>query len=206
MPAVMPAIKIIMVEIIFDIETQNSFAEVDNDFKKLKVSVVSLYNTATGEYQSFTESELGKLWPILEHADRIIGYNIEHFDLPVLGNYYLGNLLGLPYLDIMKVVKESLGIRLKLADLAEATLDDVTKSADGLQAIKWWREGKIDEIKKYCEQDVHVTKEIYDFGREHKQLFYKNFKGEVVPFAVNFDFVPPTAAAPAQKINLTLPF
>ncbi len=197
-------------EVVFDIETQNTFAEVDNDFKKLKVSVVSLYRSDTDSYQSFTESELSQLWPILEKADRIIGFNSEHFDLPVLNNYYLGDLLLLPHLDLIIKVKESLGIRLKLASIAEATLDNVTKSADGLQAVRWWREGKIDEIKKYCEQDVKVTKDIYDFGRQHKQLFYKNLSGEILPFAVNFDPTekPVTASGnPANKnINFTLPF
>jgi len=194
-----------MNEIVFDIETQNTFAEVENDFKKLRVSVVSIYSYATDEYKSFTESELGKLWPILERADRIIGFNSEHFDLPVLNNYYLGNLLTLPHLDMMNLVKEGIGTRIKLVDLAEATLDNITKSADGLQAVRWWREGKIDEIKKYCEQDVRVTKELYDFGRTHKQLFYKNFKGECVPFAVNFE-PPQKTAGSAQSINFTLPF
>ncbi|KKQ39725.1 MAG: DEAD/DEAH box helicase domain protein [Candidatus Magasanikbacteria bacterium GW2011_GWA2_37_8] len=191
-------------EVVFDIETQNSFADVSNDFKKLKVSVVSLYRSDTNTYHSFTESELSQFWPILEKADRIIGYNSEHFDLPVLNNYYLGDLQTLPHLDIMKIVKEQLGFRLKLADLAAATLDDVNKSADGLQAIKWWKEGKIDEIKKYCEQDVKVTKDIYDFGRENKQLFYKTLTGEVTPFAVNFE--PSVTPTTASTINLTLPF
>ncbi len=191
-------------EIVFDIETQNTFAEVENDFKKLKVSVVSIYSYATDTYQSFTESELPKLWPILEKADRLIGYNSEHFDLPVLNNYYLGDLLNLPSLDLLKKIKESLGIRLKLADVAEATLDNVTKSADGLQAIKWWKEGKIDEIKKYCEQDVRVTKELYDFGRENKQLFYKNLAGETLPFAV--DFSRTVEKSNLKNVNYTLPF
>ena len=194
-------------EVIFDIETQNTFADVDNDFKKLKVSVVSVYRYETDTYDSFTEAELSKFWPILERADRIIGFNSEHFDLPILNNYYLGNLLAFPHLDIMKQVKDSLGIRLKLADIAEATLDNVTKSAQGLQAIVWWKEGKIDEIKKYCEQDVRVTKELYDFGRQHRQLFYKSLTGEVLPFAVNFS--PPDSGggvAVKKSINLTLPF
>ncbi len=191
-------------EIVFDIETQNTFAEVENDFKKLKVSVVSIYSYATDTYQSFTESELPKLWPILEKADRLIGYNSEHFDLPVLNNYYLGDLLNLPSLDLLKKIKESLGIRLKLADVAEATLDNVTKSADGLQAIKWWKEGKIDEIKKYCEQDVRVTKELYDFGRENNQLFYKNLAGETLPFAVDFAY--PVEKSNLKNVNYTLPF
>jgi DEAD/DEAH box helicase domain-containing protein len=189
-------------EIVFDIETQNTFAEVENDFKKFKVSMVCIYRYETDAYESFEESELVRLWPILEKADRLIGYNSEHFDIPVLQNYYPGNLLKIPHLDMMKHVKGSLGIRLKLSDIAQATLDDITKSADGLQAVRWWREGKIDEIKKYCEQDVHVTRLIYEFGRDNRQLFYKNLAGEAVPFAV--DFTMPIQSV--EKINLTLPF
>ena len=150
-----------------------------------------------------------KFWPILERADRIIGYNSEHFDLPVLNNYYLGDLSKLPHLDLLKKIKESLGRRLKLKDVAMATLDNTNKSADGLQAIRWWNEGKIEEIKKYCEQDVRVTKEIYEFGRDNKQLFYKNLKDEILPFAVDFA-IPQNLMAgsqhPNKNINLTLPF
>ncbi len=194
-----------MNEVVFDIETQNTFAEVDNDFRKLKISVVSVYRYATGAYESFSESELGRLWPILEKADRLIGYNSAHFDLPILNNYYLGDLARIPHLDLMTQVKENLGIRLKLKDIAEATLDNITKSAEGLQAIQWWKEGKIDEIKKYCEQDVRVTKELYEFGRANRQLFYKTLTGEILPFAVDFSFPPPAAGA-RKNINLTLPF
>lgn len=193
-----------MKEVVFDIETKNSFAEAENDFKKLKISVVSVYRYETDAYESFTEEELGRLWPILERADRIIGYNSEHFDLPVLGNYYLGNFSQVPHLDLMKIIKESIGTRLKLDDVAAATLDNVRKSAEGMQAIRWWKEGKIDEIKKYCEQDVKITKELYEFGLKNKQLFYKNLSGEVVPFAVDFSFPPP--AAGGAQINFTLPF
>jgi DEAD/DEAH box helicase domain-containing protein len=191
-------------DIVFDIETQNSFADVNNDFKKLKVSVVSIYKYATDSYESFEEKELGKLWPILEKADLLIGFNSAHFDLPVLNNYYIGDLSKLPHLDIMERVKESLGFRLKLADLAAATLDDVEKSADGLQALRWWKEGKLAEIKKYCEQDVRVTKEVYEFGKKNKQLFYKSLSGEVLPFRINLDYTPKNKES--KNINLTLPF
>lgn len=194
-----------MNEVVFDIETQNTFADVNNDFKKLKISVVSIYRYETDAYDSFTEDELGKLWPILEKADRIIGYNSEHFDLPILNNYYLGDLLKFPHLDLMTKVKDSLGFRLKLDDVAKATLDNLQKSADGLQAIRWWREGRVDEVKKYCEQDVRVTKEVYEFGKKNKQLFYTTLTGEVQPFRVNFDFLAPTSADTGRKINLTLP-
>lgn len=190
-------------EIVFDIETRNSFAEVDNDFKKLKISVVSVYSYKDDAYRSFTEEELKDLWPILEKADLLIGYNSEHFDLPILNNYYLGDLSVIPHLDLLKVIKESLGIRLKLDDVAKATLDNVSKSADGLQAIRWWKEGKIDEIKKYCEKDVEVTKKVYEFGKKHKQLFYKNFGGDSTPFAVDFETI--DKANKTDNINLSLP-
>ena len=73
-----------------------------------------------------------------------------------------------------------------------------------MQAIRWWREGKIDEIKKYCEQDVRVTKEIYDFGKANNQLFYKNFNGEILPFAVDFNIK--KEEKQPNAINYTLPF
>lgn len=194
-------------EVVFDIETQNTFAQVGNDFKKFRVSVVSVYDYSTDTYQSFTEDQIGQLWPLLEKADRIIGYNSEHFDLPILNNYYPGDLLGFEHLDLMKVVYANLGRRLKLNDIAQATLDNVSKSADGLQAVRWFAEGKIDEIKKYCEQDVKITKELYDFGYKHKQLFYKNLTGEVLPFRVDFALPVTVANVPGsgKSINLTLP-
>jgi DEAD/DEAH box helicase domain-containing protein len=191
-------------EIVFDIETQNTFSDVNNDFSKLKISCVSIYKYSDDKYESFEEHELGRLWPILEKADRLIGYNIEHFDLPVMNNYYPGNLLEFHYLDIMKEVKNNVGFRLKLNDIAMATLD-IQKSAEGLQAIRWWKEGKIDEIKKYCEQDVRVTKEIYEFGKANKQLFYKSLTGEILPFRVNFE-PEKTGVELKKNINLTLPF
>jgi len=188
--------------IVFDIETQNTFADVSNDLKKLKVSVVSIYEYKNDTYTSFAENELKKLWPILEKADLLIGYNSEYFDIPVLNNYYLGDLSQIPHLDLLKRIKESIGRRIKLDDVATATLD-VSKSADGLQAVRWWKEGKVDEIKKYCEQDVKVTKEVYDFGKENKQLFYKTLTGEAVPFAINFENKTNTTPE-NNNINLTL--
>jgi len=195
-----------MNEIVFDIETQNTFSDVNNDFKKFRISVISLYSYQDDKYYSFTEDEFSELWPILEKADKLIGYNSEHFDLPILNNYYPGDLARFPHLDLIKPIYEGVGRRMKLDDVAKATLDDIAKSAHGLQAIQWWKEGKINEIKKYCEQDVKVTKEVYDFGKKYKQLFYKNLSGDVLPFAVNFDQTTGEVTdGQSGNINLTLP-
>ena len=191
-----------MPEIVFDIETIGDI----RDYATLKVTVVSIYDFGSGSYTSFEEHELAQLWPMFEKADRLIGYNSEHFDVPVLNRYYTGDLFKLPHLDMMKIVKESTGRRFKLDDLAKATLQ-TSKSADGLQAMKWFEEGKMDEIKKYCEQDVKITKELYEYGRKNKMLYYPTLTGTLQPFAVNFDPVPVVKSVTGNNtsINLTLP-
>ncbi len=192
-------------EIVFDIETIGDI----RDISSMKITVVSIYEYEHDRYSSFEESELSQLWPLMEKSERLIGFNSEHFDLPILARYYGGDITRLPHLDLLKVIKESCGKRYKLNDIAKATLQ-IEKSADGLQAMEWFKQGKMDEIKKYCEQDVKVTKEVYEFGRKNRMLYYPTLTGEVLPIAVNFELEPRVAAV-GQKgattgINLTLPF
>ncbi len=193
-------------EVVFDIETIGDI----QDLSTMKVTVVSIYEYENDTYRSFEEHELGSLWPIFERAERLIGFNSEHFDIPILNKYYAGDLLKFPGLDMLKVVKEVTGKRYKLNDLAKATLQ-LEKSADGLQAMEWFKEGKLDLIKQYCEQDVKVTKELYDFGRANKMIYYPTLTGELMPIPVNFEPIGVVGGgsggvATGSGINLTLPF
>ena len=190
-------------EIVFDIETVGDI----KNFSSLKPTVVSIYDYENDSYRSFNENELNLLWPILEKAERIIGYNSEHFDIPVLNKYYMGDLTSIPHLDLLKIIKDMSGKRYKLDDIAQATLQ-IKKSADGLQAMKWYEEGKIDEIKKYCEQDVKVTKEIYEYGKKNKMLYYTTLTGNLMPIAVNFDnsITSQNQNSSSSGVNMTLPF
>lgn len=189
-------------EVVFDIETYGDI----RDLATMKITVVSVYEYEHDRYRSFGENELRDLWPVLEKAERLIGYNSAHFDLPILGRYYTGDLTRIPHLDLLAVIKESTGNRFKLNDIAKATLQ-IEKTADGLQAMRWYEEGKIDLIKQYCEQDVKVTKEVYDYGRKNKMLYYPKLTGELVPFAVNFEpHATPDGVGASVGVNLTLPF
>lgn len=192
-----------MREIVFDIET---YGDIKNR-EQLKVTMVSLYDYGVGEFRSFEEHQLNELWPILEKAERLIGYNSKFFDIPILNKYYAGNLSIIPHLDILEKIKESSGKRFKLGDIAKATLQNIEKSGDGLQAQRWYEDGDMEKIKKYCEQDVLVTKEVYEFGRKNRMLYYPTLTGEVLPIGVNFEpdaYVGRTSAQ-AHNINLTLP-
>lgn len=167
-----------MRKIVFDIETRNSFEEAGTSKAEgLDISVVCIHDSETNEYTSYLQEDLPKLWPILESADMLIGYNSDHFDIPLLNKYYAGDLTEIKSLDILKEIQKSIGHRVKLDDVAAATLG-VGKSAHGLQAITWWKAGEIQKIIDYCIQDVKVTKEVYDYAMEHQMLKYS--KGGVV--------------------------
>lgn len=192
-------------EIVIDIETQNTFLDVgQGNHEKLKVSLVCVYNYANDKFSAFKEAELVNLWPLLEKADRIIGYNSRYFDLPVLNNYYPGDLNKFPQLDMLEEIKKVLGFRLKLNDLAKATLG-LAKSGNGLEAVDWFKKGEWDKIEKYCTDDVRITRDLYEYGKNNKQLFYPDLQSQAKrPFPVDFSI--PESLAGSKAVNLTLPF
>jgi DEAD/DEAH box helicase domain-containing protein len=163
-----------MRKIVFDIETRNIFSDVGvNDPAALDISVLCLWDSETDSYHSFLQEDFAKLWPIIESADALIGYNSNHFDIPLLNKYYTGDLKNIKSVDLMATIKESLGRRLSLNNVAQASLG-ISKSADGLQAYNWWKEGKVDEIKEYCIQDVKVTKDLYEYMLKNKKIIYRD--------------------------------
>lgn len=163
-----------MRKIIFDIETKNSFQEAgSNNPADLDISVVCIYDYANDEYSSYLEKDFKNLWPIIEKADILIGFNSEHFDTPLLNKYYPGDLTQIKSLDILKEIKKSLGRRIKLDTIAEATLGK-KKTGHGLEAIAWWKSGEIDKIIKYCLEDVKITKEVYEYALKNSFLKYKD--------------------------------
>ncbi len=170
----LPNSPILMKKIVFDIETRNMFQDVaSNDPRDLDISVVCLYDYETDTYQSFLQEDFGKLWPILEKADMLITFNGDHFDIPLLDKYYPGDLTKIKSLDLLKEVRNSLGFRIKLDSIAQATLGH-GKSGHGLEAITWWKNGEIDKLIKYCIDDVKVTKDIYEYALKNSTLKFKD--------------------------------
>jgi DEAD/DEAH box helicase domain-containing protein len=160
-----------MRKIVFDIETSNFHRDVEN----IDIALVAIYDSETGEYSSYVESQLTDLWPILERADVLIGFNSDHFDIPVLNKYYSGDLTRIKSLDILKEIKDSYGRRMKLDQLAEGTLG-VKKSGHGLDAVKWWKEGEVEKVRAYCIDDVKITKELYEYALANQKLIFKEGK------------------------------
>lgn len=188
-------------EVVLDIETRNTFQDVGAyNPALLKVSLVGVYFYETDTFESFLEEDLPKLWPRLERANRIIGYNHIGFDMPCLQQYYAGDLLKLPLCDIMVELSNRIGFRVKLDDVAHATLG-VGKSGHGLQAVEYWKNGEIEKLRDYCLQDVRVTRDVYEHMLLHGELKFHDRAGNAQTVGIPLEL---PKEEEKQAINLSL--
>ncbi len=144
---------------VFDLETARSADEVGgwNRADLMGVSVGVVYDFRSDSFVSYFEL--------------VVGFNNKRFDNQVLRGYTRDSLDRLPSLDLLEEVQKKLGFRLKLDNLAAATLG-ATKSGDGLQALQWYREGRVERIEKYCRQDVKITRDLFLHGLEKGWLLF----------------------------------
>ncbi len=164
----------------FDLETQNTANDVGGWERKadMKMSIGVTYSSRDGEYRIFSENKVNELIEQLRQADLVVGFNTINFDYAVLMGYTILDLEHeLRSLDLMVDIENQIGHRLKLETLAQATLG-IGKTGDGLDAIKWWREGRILDIAEYCCFDVKVTKLLHEYGSEHTHVHYNDRTGK----------------------------
>ena len=158
--------------VVLDIETQKGFHEVDRKkLHLLKISVACAYDSKTDSYQAFEEKEILKLEELLKQADLIVGFNIRDFDMEVLAPYLMMPVSKLPVLDLMVEIEKVRGHRVSLQSVAQATLQS-SKSGSGWDAIRLFKEGRLEELKKYCIDDVRITKDVYEYGIRHGKIFF----------------------------------
>lgn len=174
--------------LVLDLETQRSFDEVGgrHNLEKLKVSLVGLYSFQQDKFMTFLENELKKLEKILQEAEVIIGFNIRKFDYPVLAPYLSFDPRRLPSLDIMQEIEGQVGHRVSLDSVAVATLG-CSKTGDGLEAISMFRQGRLEELKNYCLDDVKITRDIFNFGRLKNKIYFVSDWGKKM-VRVNWQF------------------
>ena len=168
----------------FDLETQKSADEVGgwDKISRMGMSVGVTYSTTRGDYHIYGEPQVSELVRELQRADLVVGFNILRFDYDVLHGYTPLDLTQLPTLDLLVDLNNTLQHRLSLDAIANATFG-LEKTAEGLQAIQWFKQGKLPEIAEYCCYDVKLTKLVHEYGCKHRQLYYLNRFGkkQVVP-------------------------
>lgn len=191
-------------ELILDIETQKEFSEVGGrgNFHLLGVSLVGVFSYEKGAFLSFQENEIKELEKLIASAKRVVGFNIKGFDWPVLQPYLAVDLKKIPTLDIMEEIKNEVGHRVSLNSVAAATVGE-KKSGDGLEAIRFFREGNIEALRKYCLDDVRLTRDVYEFGKNNKKVFFESRTGgEKIAVPVDWELKKESAPVQAPQLNL----
>lgn len=173
--------------VVFDLETQNSFDDVGGyrNTRALKMSVGVTWNSADQAFHRYAEQEAPALVQELKSAALVVGFNVLNFDYEVLAAYTSEPLRDLPTVDMLDHIYRKLGFRVKLDDLVRASLN-VQKSGDGLDAIRWWRAGHLDRLFDYCQQDVDVTRRLYEFGKQNKYVMFYDKRYKLQRVAVNW--------------------
>ena len=175
--------------VIFDLETKRLAADVGgwSNIKKMGFAAGVTYNEVLDEYARYSENEVELLLDTIHRAELIVGFNLLRFDYVVLRPYGLrvDQSLRRKSLDLLLEIHNALGFRLGLGNLAEATLG-VSKSADGIQSVQWYREGEIEKILDYCEQDVRVTYELWKYGSQHGHVLFRDRLNRVTRVSVDW--------------------
>jgi DEAD/DEAH box helicase domain-containing protein len=171
----------------FDLETQKSADEVGgwDKISLMRMSVAVTYNTAQGAYKIYSEKQVDDLLTELQRADLVVGFNNLRFDYEVLHGYTTFDLRQLPTLDMLIALQNTLQHRLSLDAIVTATFG-VEKTAEGMQAIHWFREGKLLEIAEYCCYDVKLTRLVHEYGAQNRQLYYNNRFGKKLAVTVGW--------------------
>ena len=174
--------------VFFDLETQNLLSDVGGraGIEKLRLSCGVTFSTARNDFSVYWEKDAEQLISELKTADRVIGFNLIGFDYPVLRPYAPNvNFASLRTLDLLQDIHQTLGFRLSLDSIAEASLG-TSKSANGLKAVEWFRAGELDKVAEYCKVDVDVTRKVYEFGRDNGFVHYRSKLGSKLKVAVNW--------------------
>jgi DEAD/DEAH box helicase domain-containing protein len=174
--------------VFFDLESQNLFQDVGgrSGIEKLRLSCGVTFSTERNDFAVYWEKDALALIEELKNADRVIGFNLIGFDYQVLRPYApTFNFASLRTLDLLQDIHRTLGFRLSLDAIAEASLG-ATKSADGLKAVEWFRAGELEKVAEYCKVDVDITRQVYEFGRDNGFVHYRSKLGSKLKVAVNW--------------------
>ena len=185
-----------MDKIVFDIETKNSFADVggQGNLKKLDASFVGVYSYNQNKYLSFFENQFAELGELLKKTGLLIGFSSKRFDIPVLEKYFKFDINKIHHVDLLEEVELNFGRRISLDILAKTNLG-IGKTNHGLEAIKFYKEGDLASLEKYCINDVKITKELYELAKKQGHLMIpERTTGELVKVSLDWQeiFLPPT--------------
>jgi DEAD/DEAH box helicase domain-containing protein len=172
--------------IFYDVETQKRADEVGGwDRADLMLISIAVTFSETDGFKVWYEKDTRDMIRYMSEFDLVISFNGNNFDSKVLSHYGEVSVLNQRSFDVAEYLSARLKHRIRLESVATATLG-TGKSADGLLALQWWKEGRVDEIIEYCKQDVKVLRDVVEFGKEHGYILYNDTEQNAVKVAVEW--------------------
>ena len=121
---------------------------------------------STGTMKTYwrnSQSDIDSMLAAFEAATCLVGYNTHSFDFLVLRKHYKDKQQYHRHLfkslDVFSRVRDVACFWPKLDNLLKRNGFD-TKTSNGLEAIKMCAEGRLDELKAYCEADVRCCAKL----------------------------------------------
>jgi DEAD/DEAH box helicase domain-containing protein len=158
--------------IFFDLETKKLADEVGGwaNIEALGLAVGCTHDDEAG-YRDWWEAQAADLLDELRRAALIVGFNVNDFDYRVLSLY--GDVAGLEEktLDILDEIRLQGSKRIGLNSLAKRNLGEAKSLEAGVQAIRLWRTGRLEELVAYCRRDVELTRRLYELWESRGLLW-----------------------------------
>jgi len=164
-------------EVYYDVETQLSADEVGgwNNIHLMRVSLAVSWSVKD-LFRLWEEASVAEMIEYLGRFEKIVSFNGDRFDSQVLSHYGKVQTINLHSFDVMVDLSRRLGHRVSLDSVAQATLG-LGKSADGITALRWWKEKQIELLAEYCRKDVQVLIDVVSFGRINGFVRYSDRTG-----------------------------
>ena len=148
-----------------DVETQNGPDDVPGGWSNAAAFKCSCVVTCTEgmedpNYRTWWEPAVPERIDHVSQHDLIVGFNIKRFDYAALSAYGKVDHLFNKTVDLLEMIYSKLGFRISLQSLAETNLG-LGKLGTGAQAIEWWRKGDLERLERYGQENVRITRLLY---------------------------------------------
>ena len=162
--------------VVVDLETKRGPDEVGGWVAERMGLAVAVTWDQQNAFREWFEEDVQDLVEELSGFERVVGFNILDFDYRVLAAYHpaVSKILRGTTVDILAHVHRALGFRIKLDELARATLGR-GKTGTGDQSLQWWRQGRRDLVVKYCRADVELTRDLYMHSVTHGVIYFPSY-------------------------------
>ena len=146
--------------VVLDVGTKKSFNReyTQGQVDRLQMNMACVWDSESKRIEVYDEEAVNDLVSHLKEANIVVGFNITRFDYKVLSGYSPHESIVADLrpktVDLLRLIEEQLGHRLKLGDVASKTIGK-SKLPKGSRG-----KGRIHKIES-CKRDVELARDLF---------------------------------------------